>query len=60
MKKQLIILAIVATLINALVGCTATSKARIYHDGKTFGRSVLRAGGQLAADAFNQWLDEQK
>jgi len=60
MKKQLIILAIVATLINALAGCTAASKARIYHDGKTFGRSVLRAGGALAVDAFNQWLDEQK
>ena len=60
MKKQLLILAIVATLINALAGCTAASKARIYHDGKTFGRSVLRAGGALAVDAFNQWLDEQK
>jgi len=60
MKKQLIILAIVATLINALVGCTTAAKARIYHDGKTFGRSVLRAGGALAVDAFNQWLEEQK
>jgi hypothetical protein len=59
MKKQLLILAIVATLINAFAGCTTASKARVYHDGKTFGRSVLRAGGQLAADAFNQWLDEQ-
>jgi hypothetical protein len=60
MKKQLLILAAIATLINALAGCTTASKARVYHDGKTFGRSVLRAGGQLAADAFNQWLDEQK
>ena len=60
MKKQLILLAIVATLINALAGCTTASKARVYHDGKTFGRSVLRAGGQLAADAFNQWLEDQK
>jgi hypothetical protein len=59
MKKQLILLAIVATLINALAGCTTAAKARVYHDGKTIGRSVLRAGGQLAADAFNQWLDEQ-
>jgi outer membrane protein assembly factor BamE (lipoprotein component of BamABCDE complex) len=60
MKKQLLILALAATLINALAGCTTASKARVYHDGKTFGRSVLRAGGQLAADAFNQWLEEQK
>ncbi len=60
MKKQLLILAVVATLINALAGCATASKARVYHDGKTFGRSVLRAGGQLAADAFNQWLNEQK
>ena len=59
MKKQLIILAASATLIHALAGCTTASKSRIYHDGKTIGRSVLRAGGQLAADAFNQWLDEQ-
>jgi len=60
MKKQLLILAIVATIINALAGCTAASKARVYHDGKTIGRSVLRAGGALAVDAFNQWLEEQK
>jgi len=60
MKKQLIILAVLATIINSLAGCTTASKARVYHDGKTFGRSVLRAGGQLAADAFNQWLEEQK
>jgi hypothetical protein len=53
-----IILLIIAALCFA--GCTTAAKARIYHDGKTFGRSVLRAGGQLAADAFNQWLEEQK
>jgi hypothetical protein len=53
-----IILLIIAALCFA--GCTTASKARIYHDGKTIGRSVLRAGGALAADAFNQWLDEQQ
>jgi uncharacterized protein YceK len=60
MKKQLIILAIVAAIVNALAGCATASKARVYHDGKTIGRSVLRAGGQLATDAFNQWLEEQQ
>jgi outer membrane protein assembly factor BamE (lipoprotein component of BamABCDE complex) len=60
MKKQLLILAIVATLINALAGCTTASKSRIYHDGKTFGRSVLHSGGALVIDAVNQWLNEQK
>jgi hypothetical protein len=60
MKKQLILLAILATIINALAGCTTASKSRIYHDGKTIGRSVLRAGGQVAADAFDRWLEEQQ
>ena len=59
MKKQLLILAAIATLIHALAGCTTASKSRIYHDGKTVGRAFMRAGGALAADAFNQWLDEQ-
>ena len=49
-------------LLSVLVlsGCTTASKARVYHDGKTFGRSVLHAGGALVVDAFNQWLNEQK
>ena len=60
MKKQLIIIALAATLINALAGCTAASKAKLYHDGKTVGRLALRVATPLAIDAFNQWLDEQK
>lgn len=40
--------------------CTTASKTRAYHDGKTFGRNVLRTGGALMLDTFNQWLEEQK
>jgi len=60
MKKQLILVAIVATLINSLAGCTTASKAKLYHDGKTVGRLALRVATPLAIDAFNQWLNEQK
>jgi len=58
MKKQLILIALAATLINALAGCTATGKARLRADGKSIVRIVEGAAIRLGEAELQQLIND--
>ena len=58
MKKQLLILAAIATIITAMTGCTAAQKTRLYHDGKMVIAIVKPIARQLAEDELRALIEE--
>ena len=58
MKKQLLILAVITTLIHALTGCTAAQKTRLYHDGKMVVAIIKPIARQLAEHELRALIEE--